>query len=256
MPWRACSVMEERLRFVARRLDGEAMSDVCREFGISRKTGYKIFHRYREEGLDALADRSRRPVRYANQLLGQTERLIVEAQARQAALGRAQDPGTAGQEACRRRADSRQEHRACRARSPRPGPARPRAQEPRPGHAPVGRRRPQRPLVRRLQGRVQARQRPLLLPRSRSPTRPRATCSCAKPSNRPAKARSSPPSSGSSANAACPSPSGATTGCPSPAPTASTTSPASRSGGSGLASQSSASSPGTRSRTAATNACI
>ena len=77
MPWRMCSVMEERLRFVARLLDGESMSDVCREFGIARKTGYKIFNRYRQEGLDALCDRSRRPVRYANQLPEQVERLIV-----------------------------------------------------------------------------------------------------------------------------------------------------------------------------------
>lgn len=54
------------------------MSDVCRDFGISRKTGYKIFNRYKDEGLDALCDRSRRPVRYANQLPDQIERLIVE----------------------------------------------------------------------------------------------------------------------------------------------------------------------------------
>jgi hypothetical protein len=40
MPWKASSVMEERLRFVARLLDGEAMTEVCREFGISRKTGF------------------------------------------------------------------------------------------------------------------------------------------------------------------------------------------------------------------------
>ncbi len=33
MPWKECSVMEERRRFVARLLDGEAMSEVCREFG-------------------------------------------------------------------------------------------------------------------------------------------------------------------------------------------------------------------------------
>jgi len=78
MPWRECSVMEERLRFVARLLDGESMSDVCREFGISRKTGYKILNRYRQEGLDALCDRSRRPGRYANQLPEPVERLIVE----------------------------------------------------------------------------------------------------------------------------------------------------------------------------------
>lgn len=77
MPWKESSVMEERLRFVARLLDGEAMTDVCREFGISRKTGYKILDRYKEHGLEALCDRSRRPVRYANQLPGQIESLIV-----------------------------------------------------------------------------------------------------------------------------------------------------------------------------------
>lgn len=77
MPWKASSVMEERLRFVARLLDGEAMTEVCRDFGISRKTGYKIFDRYREHGLEALSDRSRRPVRYASQLPQQLETLIV-----------------------------------------------------------------------------------------------------------------------------------------------------------------------------------
>ena len=69
--------MEERLRFVGRLLDGEAMTAVCREFGISRKTGYKIFDRYKEHGLEALTDRSRRPVRYANQLPGPIESLVV-----------------------------------------------------------------------------------------------------------------------------------------------------------------------------------
>lgn len=77
MPWKECSVMDERLRFVARLLDGEPMTDVCRAFGISRKTGYKLFARYRQDGPVALADRSRRPVRYANQLPEQVESLIV-----------------------------------------------------------------------------------------------------------------------------------------------------------------------------------
>jgi transposase InsO family protein len=77
MPWKECSVMDERLRFVAKLLEGESMSEVCREFGISRKTGYKIFNRYKEHGFEALSDRSRRPVRYANQLPAQIESLIV-----------------------------------------------------------------------------------------------------------------------------------------------------------------------------------
>ena len=77
MPWKVVSVMDDRLRFVARVLEGEPMTDLCREFGISRKTGYKIFNRYREEGPVALCDRSRRPVRYANQLPEQIERLLV-----------------------------------------------------------------------------------------------------------------------------------------------------------------------------------
>ncbi|MGC2030948.1 MAG: IS481 family transposase [Steroidobacteraceae bacterium] len=77
MPWKESSVMEERLCFVARLLDGEAMTDVCREFSISRKTGYKIFDRYKEHGLEALTDRTRRPVRFANQLPPQIESLIV-----------------------------------------------------------------------------------------------------------------------------------------------------------------------------------
>ena len=77
MPWKESSVMDERLRFLARLSEGEPMSRVCREFGISRKTGYKIFDRYKEHGLEALSDRSRRPVRFANQLPAQLEARIV-----------------------------------------------------------------------------------------------------------------------------------------------------------------------------------
>lgn len=77
MPWKASSVMDERLRFVSRLLEGEPMSHVCRAFGISRKTGYKIYSRYRQCGLEALNDCSRRPVRYANQLPGQIESAII-----------------------------------------------------------------------------------------------------------------------------------------------------------------------------------
>ena len=60
--------MDERLRFVARLLDGEQMAGLCKEFGISRKTGYKIYDRYKDHGALGLTDRSRRPYRHANQL--------------------------------------------------------------------------------------------------------------------------------------------------------------------------------------------
>ena len=77
MPWKECSVMDERLQFVARRLAGEQMADLCREFGISRKTGYKIFDRYQECGIQGLTDRSRRPHHYAHKLPFQVENYIL-----------------------------------------------------------------------------------------------------------------------------------------------------------------------------------
>ena len=77
MPWNECKRMDERLRFVARLLEGENMSALCREFGISRPTGYKFFNRYKDLGLEGLEDRSRRPYRHANKLPFQIERAIL-----------------------------------------------------------------------------------------------------------------------------------------------------------------------------------
>ena len=77
MPWKECSVMDERVCFIARLLEGESLSDLCREAGISRKTGHKLFNRYKEEGVTAITDRSRRLYRYANQLPPQLEAMIV-----------------------------------------------------------------------------------------------------------------------------------------------------------------------------------
>jgi putative transposase len=55
--------MDERIRFVIRLKDGESRASLCREFGISRKTGYKIVDRCQECGLEGLTDRARRPHR-------------------------------------------------------------------------------------------------------------------------------------------------------------------------------------------------
>ena len=74
MPWKECNQMDERLRFVAKLLEGEKMASECREFGIYRKTVYKIFNRYKEIGIQGLEDQSRTPYRYANKLPFQVEK--------------------------------------------------------------------------------------------------------------------------------------------------------------------------------------
>ena len=70
--------MDEKLKFIARLLDGEKMAALCREFQISRKTGYKIWSRYQACGLEALSDRNRRPYKQANRLPLQIEKVIVQ----------------------------------------------------------------------------------------------------------------------------------------------------------------------------------
>lgn len=66
MPWRVRDSMSERMAFVERLLAGERMVEVCREFGVSRKTGYKVWQRYQERGREGLGDRSRRPISSPN----------------------------------------------------------------------------------------------------------------------------------------------------------------------------------------------
>lgn len=62
MPWKETCVMNERLKFIGEYLKQErSMSALCREFNISRKTGYKLVHRYTMEGVLGVYDRSRAP---------------------------------------------------------------------------------------------------------------------------------------------------------------------------------------------------
>ena len=77
MPWKEYCVMDERMKFIGRLLEGDKMAELCREFEISRKTGYKIWNRYQYTGLKALTDRSRKPYRQANQLPMQVEKFIL-----------------------------------------------------------------------------------------------------------------------------------------------------------------------------------
>lgn len=77
MPWTESSVMNERLKFVTRHQDGESMSELCREFGISRKTGYKILARYEEKGVDGLFDESRKLITNPNKTPDTIESIIL-----------------------------------------------------------------------------------------------------------------------------------------------------------------------------------
>ncbi|CAN5454541.1 hypothetical protein BH09SUM1_BH09SUM1_19120 [soil metagenome] len=62
MPWKVRSVMRERLAFMEAWLrGGRSRAEVCREFGISRKTGYKLAARFAKDGEEGLSDRSHRP---------------------------------------------------------------------------------------------------------------------------------------------------------------------------------------------------
>ena len=68
MPWKETGKMDERLSFIERHRQGERVTDLCREFNISRKTGHRLLRRWNELGKDALADQSRAPKRCAHRL--------------------------------------------------------------------------------------------------------------------------------------------------------------------------------------------
>ncbi|MFC1478784.1 integrase core domain-containing protein [Candidatus Margulisiibacteriota bacterium] len=66
MSWMEVDKVEQRKRFILRLLNGERMTDLCREYDISRKTGYKFLERFKEFGFDRLSDLSRTPHRIHN----------------------------------------------------------------------------------------------------------------------------------------------------------------------------------------------
>lgn len=61
MPWKASTPVDLRTEFIMRLGRGERLTDLCREYGIARKTGEKFKRRFREHGLAGLQDRSRAP---------------------------------------------------------------------------------------------------------------------------------------------------------------------------------------------------
>ena len=66
MPWKERSKMSEKVKFIDELFKGERMTDACKKYGISRKTGYKVLRRFIEYGEEAFIDNSRRPIRSPN----------------------------------------------------------------------------------------------------------------------------------------------------------------------------------------------
>ncbi len=80
MPWKETCPMDERIRFVVCYLEHEwPMSALCREFGISRKTGYKMIQRYIEGGFEGLRDFSRAPHHHPSAVSESVEQTVLAA---------------------------------------------------------------------------------------------------------------------------------------------------------------------------------
>ena len=80
LPWRETSAEAERLRFIGRWAAGETpLAELCRQFGISRKTAYKLIGRYQAHGQEGLRDRSRAPQRHPNATPRELAERIIEA---------------------------------------------------------------------------------------------------------------------------------------------------------------------------------
>jgi len=80
MPWARTDVGEQRVRFVVRAVSGkERMAALCREFGISRPTGYRWRRRFQQAGsITAVVERSRRPAHSPEETELPKQKRVVE----------------------------------------------------------------------------------------------------------------------------------------------------------------------------------
>jgi putative transposase len=78
MPWTQTDPVLERQKFVKALMTKRlTMTEACRQFGISRKTGYKVMARHAELGMAGLADASRAPKTHPNQSPPEVEGAIL-----------------------------------------------------------------------------------------------------------------------------------------------------------------------------------
>jgi len=92
MPWKETNVLDQRTEFVTRALTEEiTFTDLCKEYGISRKTGYKWRQRFLENGYNGLSDLSRKPRNSPNQLSEDCIIQIIKTQTSISQLGSTKD---------------------------------------------------------------------------------------------------------------------------------------------------------------------
>lgn len=88
MPWKEAKLMSLRTEFVVKaEKEDTNFSQLCCQFGISRKTGYKWLKRFREGGISALEDQSRRPNHSPNRTPTAIENLVKKTRTNHPAWG-------------------------------------------------------------------------------------------------------------------------------------------------------------------------
>ena len=90
MPWRTESVMEQRVEFVLRARRGEeTLAALCREFEISRPTGYLWLRRYEQAGVMGLQDRSHAPAHFPSRVSAELAAAVLALRDEKMQIGRA-----------------------------------------------------------------------------------------------------------------------------------------------------------------------
>jgi transposase len=88
MPWKESRILDQRLQFLSSYQKEEmSVADLCREYGISRPTGYRWINRYEETGPEGLVDRSRRPHTCSHATLEPIENTFLVLRARHPSWG-------------------------------------------------------------------------------------------------------------------------------------------------------------------------
>lgn len=75
MPWKETDKMDQRIEFAMKSIGTGNFRQLCREYGISAKTGYKWRERFLRYGWEGMGEESRRPFTHAEQL---NERVVCQ----------------------------------------------------------------------------------------------------------------------------------------------------------------------------------